>query len=72
MEAVEGSRFNNQTQLAEISLDAVTSSPRLGLVSILMIMIIPLPSIMLDLFLSMNITIALLNPHHQPLHGQGH
>ncbi len=32
----------------------------LGLVSILMIMIIPLPSIMLDLFLSMNITLALL------------
>jgi len=32
----------------------------LGLVSILMIMIIPLPSIILDLFLSMNITIALL------------
>lgn len=32
----------------------------LGLVGILMIMIIPLPSIMLDLFLSMNITIALL------------
>ncbi len=32
----------------------------LGLVSILMIMIIPLPSIVLDLFLSMNITIALL------------
>jgi flagellar biosynthesis protein FlhA len=31
-----------------------------GLVGILMIMIIPLPSIMLDLFLSMNITIALL------------
>ncbi len=31
-----------------------------GLVSILMIMIIPLPSIVLDLFLSMNITIALL------------
>ena len=32
----------------------------LGLVAILMIMIIPLPSIVLDLFLSMNITIALL------------
>jgi len=32
----------------------------LGLISILMIMIIPLPSIVLDLFLSMNITIALL------------
>ncbi len=32
----------------------------LGLVSVLMIMIIPLPSIVLDLFLSMNITIALL------------
>lgn len=32
----------------------------LGLVSILMIMIIPLPSIMLDLFLALNITIALL------------
>jgi len=32
----------------------------LGLVSIVMIMIIPLPSIILDLFLSMNITIALL------------
>jgi len=32
----------------------------LGLVSILMIMIIPLPSIMLDLFLSINITLALL------------
>ena len=32
----------------------------LGLVGILMIMIIPLPSIMLDLFLSMNITLALL------------
>lgn len=32
----------------------------LGLVSILMIMIIPLPSIVLDLFLSTNITIALL------------
>ena len=31
-----------------------------GLVSILMIMIIPLPSILLDLFLSANITIALL------------
>lgn len=31
-----------------------------GLVGILMIMIIPLPSIILDLFLSMNITIALL------------
>lgn len=31
-----------------------------GLVSIIMIMIIPLPSIMLDLFLSMNITLALL------------
>ena len=31
-----------------------------GLVAILMIMIIPLPSIVLDLFLSMNITIALL------------
>ena len=32
----------------------------LGLVSILMIMIIPLPTILLDIFLSMNITIALL------------
>lgn len=32
----------------------------LGLVSILMIMIIPLPSLILDLFLSTNITIALL------------
>ena len=32
----------------------------LGLVSILMIMIIPLPPIVLDLFLSFNITIALL------------
>ena len=32
----------------------------LGLVSILMIMVIPLPSMILDLFLSMNITIALL------------
>jgi flagellar biosynthesis protein FlhA len=32
----------------------------LGMVSVLMIMIIPLPSIVLDLFLSMNITIALL------------
>ncbi|MBW1635205.1 MAG: flagellar biosynthesis protein FlhA [Deltaproteobacteria bacterium] len=32
----------------------------LGLVSILMIMIIPLPSIILDLFLSMSFTIALL------------
>jgi flagellar biosynthesis protein FlhA len=32
----------------------------LGLVGIIMIMIIPLPSIMLDLFLSMNITLALL------------
>ncbi len=32
----------------------------LGLVGILMIMIIPLPSLLLDLFLSMNITIALL------------
>ena len=31
-----------------------------GLIGILMIMIIPLPSILLDLFLSMNITIALL------------
>lgn len=31
-----------------------------GLVAILMIMIIPLPSIVLDLFLSMNITISLL------------
>ena len=31
-----------------------------GLVGILMIMIIPLPSLLLDLFLSMNITIALL------------
>ncbi len=31
-----------------------------GLVGILMIMIIPLPSILLDLFLSMNITVALL------------
>ena len=31
-----------------------------GLVAILMIMIIPLPSLLLDLFLSMNITIALL------------
>lgn len=32
----------------------------IGLLSILMIMIIPLPSIILDLFLSMNITLALL------------
>ncbi len=32
----------------------------LGLVSVLMIMIIPLPTILLDIFLSMNITIALL------------
>ncbi len=32
----------------------------LGLVAILMIMIIPLPSIVLDLFLSLNITVALL------------
>lgn len=32
----------------------------IGLVSILMIMIIPLPSIILDLFLSLNITLALL------------
>ncbi len=32
----------------------------LGLVSILMMMIIPLPSIVLDLFLSMSITVALL------------
>ncbi|MEN8190004.1 MAG: FHIPEP family type III secretion protein, partial [Thermodesulfobacteriota bacterium] len=31
-----------------------------GLVSILMIMIIPLPPLLLDLFLSSNITIALL------------
>ncbi|MDD2558041.1 MAG: flagellar biosynthesis protein FlhA [Desulfuromonadaceae bacterium] len=32
----------------------------LGLVSILMLMIIPLPSILLDIFLSLNITISLL------------
>ncbi len=32
----------------------------LGLVTILMLMIIPLPSILLDIFLSLNITIALL------------
>ena len=31
-----------------------------GLIGILMIMIIPLPSLMIDLFLSMNITVALL------------
>lgn len=31
-----------------------------GLVAVLMIMIIPLPSLLLDLFLSMNITVALL------------
>ena len=46
-------------QLRELLMrsDVVAS---IGLVSILMIMIIPLPSILLDLFLSTNITLALL------------
>ena len=60
MEAVGVRAFNNQTQLEGSLQNAVMSLPRSGLVSILMIMIIPLPSIMLDLFLSMNITLALL------------
>ncbi len=49
----------NRLQLGELSKrsDVIAA---MGLVSILMIMIIPIPSIILDLFLSANITIALL------------
>ena len=53
-----------QQRLANLPIRQLVARPDViasfGLVSILMIMIIPLPSIILDLFLSLNITIALL------------
>ncbi len=59
MEAVGVRDFITRLNWRDLSgrSDVIAS---LGLVGILMIMIIPLPSIMLDLFLSMNITLALL------------
>ena len=59
MEAVGVRDFITRLNWRDLSgrSDVIAS---LGLVAILMIMIIPLPSIMLDLFLSMNITLALL------------
>jgi flagellar biosynthesis protein FlhA len=52
------SRFNTDMLKQLLGRSDIMAS--IGLVSILMIMIIPLPSILLDLFLSANITIALL------------
>lgn len=49
----------NKLQLRELT-QRTDVMAALGLVSILMIMIVPVHSILLDLFLSMNITIALL------------
>ncbi len=49
----------NFTQIRELVLrsDAIVA---FGLVTILMVMIIPLPTMLLDIFLSLNITVALL------------
>lgn len=52
------SRFQRQ-QISQL-LGRSDVIAAIGLVSILMIMIIPLPSILLDIFLSTNITLALL------------
>ncbi|MEA3469230.1 MAG: flagellar biosynthesis protein FlhA [Thermodesulfobacteriota bacterium] len=49
----------NRSNLREL-LQRADIMAAFGLVAIMMIMIIPLPSLLLDLFLSMNITIALL------------
>lgn len=59
MELAEAQAIIKKIQIKELLVrsDVIAA---LGLVSILMIMIIPIPSIILDLFLATNITIALL------------
>jgi len=59
MELTEQGNIFSRLQLRELMLRADVIAA-FGLIGILMIMIIPLPSIILDLFLSMNITVALL------------
>ena len=59
MELTEQGNIFDRMRLRELSQRADIIAA-FGLVGILMIMIIPLPSLLLDLFLSMNITIALL------------
>ncbi len=59
MELTGQGNIFSKMQLRELALRADVIAA-FGLIGILMIMIIPLPSIILDLFLSMNITIALL------------
>jgi len=59
MELTEQGNIFNKMHLGELMHRADVMAA-FGLVGILMIMIIPLPSLLLDLFLSMNITIALL------------
>lgn len=59
MEATDVQNIIDRLQLKSL-LQRSDVIAALGLVSILMIMIIPVPSIILDLFLSTNITIALL------------
>jgi len=59
MELTEQGNIFSKLQIRELMQRADVIAA-FGLVGILMIMIIPLPSILLDLFLSMNITIALL------------
>jgi flagellar biosynthesis protein FlhA len=59
MELTEQGNIFNKMQLREL-LQRADVIAAFGLIGILMIMVIPLPSLLLDLFLSMNITIALL------------
>ncbi len=59
MELAQAQDFVKNIQLKKLSQRSDIMAA-IGLVSILMIMIIPLPSIILDLFLATNITIALL------------
>jgi flagellar biosynthesis protein FlhA len=59
MELAQAQDFVKNIQLKKLSQRSDIMAA-IGLVSILMIMIIPLPSIVLDLFLATNITIALL------------
>ncbi|PID76620.1 MAG: flagellar biosynthesis protein FlhA [Deltaproteobacteria bacterium] len=59
MEAASQTNLMGRLQVREL-LQRSDVAAALGLVSILMIMIIPVPSIVLDLFLAANITLALL------------
>ncbi len=59
MENIERQQFFGDFRFADLLQRGDVMAP-IGLVSIIMLMIIPLPSMMLDVFLSLNITLALL------------